>query len=1239
MMLNLYTETNFPVKASTPGSLHHIELPSKNPSEIKNQPQKRRRDRLVRTSDEQTFAKQYLASASSIYFRHTKTYPRTFLWRVLRDSRSLEIQCADTARSASDQKEAHLTLSLDFPNAILPSGVALADGDRGDIISIFVLTESRELYTLSLHTNFFQSAQSIPEDVSTWCHIESPSALTFDRPHLLYANTPYELFISFESGRLQRLSRKADSHIWVQENYDEKPWTASLRDWVSRSGPKPILYESRYLNPLTTHSMVASTDSTHLYTICLNHTLRVWNVASGRLVASKDLLDTPRNPQESVYINPAQSLSLKVFKLAKAGPSILASYSPLEGGQFKFWNINGGLTGPLLLEDRYPKTRLAAPDPDPSGNTLWSLTGFDIISSDAEHRFNLWLLWRNNNFHRLYSLRFDPQFLSNSWNKDWVQSAVPRNRRSAVPDSSKSTSNDMVSEWLDCLVRSKQYPVQVLETALLIYQEATAQSLAAAESKSLSERICSVVGANVALRKYGEGEMDYSRFTSDTDFQWRNLWRIVESLNETRLAPLSLAVDAFNGMVWLTMSDTCSAVRECSSLELMQHNEIPSMDSLESLTNDRWPYRRFSADGGEPLSRITGLISAATTFSSAFSPELDSDFELEMDEETLVDGDIPISHRIDDIYEHVDFGTRISNETFKQLEQNLEQIGGLSSINNDLFYAILDHFNRHRQRPESALRSTVFGANMLSTGLRELVRSRCQLVIDLAALAIFIAGEMSSGEFDCPEFDAPELVEHLISVLRDYKRDVWLTKHTREVPLEFPGQDTSPNYLRKDVPVVAQNARTVTVMEDAISKAMRPQPSMEKPQTYMLTELLEDTEAYINGHDQVSAEDVTTYVLCDLIARGDLGLAIDFDHFLPVSGWALYVKAQLAIKRAEFSTASHYLQQAAHSLALGKSSSSFHEKSAGLISPLDNDSFLHGLPRYYQHIMSLFEASKAYSQAAKFARLALKSLQPGHKEPFTNFKSEILTRLFTAEIKCCRFPAAFETLVQFSDTALQKSSAIILVHAIFDSQAALSDKTDALRTFQSLPIALHPPLARHIDQYLMTQARKSKASTFFSKAASERSALSVDSSQIDYQSIVSAIHMAQKDFRGALPVLYDQLQSTRKSTRARSDPQATSIRQAYLALINTMSCIKQDEAYLLIDVEDQSNTHGVNGDMVMANDENAEQRKKRKRIIVTLEDLRREYQQVLDRCSRIERGDFAFDVVDGESDEDEEMEM
>src|SRR5271154_3592264 len=179
-MLNLYTETTVQINPSTPASLKQIELPSKYTSDRKSRssissttPNSR-----IFAKDEKSFANQFLASQGSIYSRQTKVYPRTFLWRVLDNGYTLQIQCADLARSASDQKEAHLTLSLEFQHSIIPAGVAFSDAEKGDVLYVFVITARKELYTLPVPTNAFKSFDNEPGQVVHWCHSETPSSFT-----------------------------------------------------------------------------------------------------------------------------------------------------------------------------------------------------------------------------------------------------------------------------------------------------------------------------------------------------------------------------------------------------------------------------------------------------------------------------------------------------------------------------------------------------------------------------------------------------------------------------------------------------------------------------------------------------------------------------------------------------------------------------------------------------------------------------------------------------------------------------------------------------------------------------------------------------------------------------------------------------------------------------------------------------------------------------------------------------
>lgn len=324
-------------------------------------------------------------------------------------------------------------------------------------------------------------------------------------------------------------------------------------------------------------------------------------------------------------------------------------------------------------------------------------------------------------------------------------------------------------------------------------------------------------------------------------------------------------------------------------------------------------------------------------------------------------------------------------------------------------------------------------------------------------------------------------------------------------------------------------------------------------------------------------------------------------HILLVSDWTLISVTSIT---ANWDTAS------------GRPPGHLHEMSAGLVSMMDADLFYNGIPRYFQHVLALFETAKAFSHTADFAHLALQALQPGQKEPAFAFKSEILSRLFTAELKCSRFLAAFTALAQFTDHALQKSAMIALIDA-------------GLQVIETLPIGLHPQLSRHVDQHLAALAKKQKS------IPGVQSQLWTSHNDVDYLTILHAFRIAQKDYRGAVTVLLDRLKLIKRSNQARNDPEAVQLRRALLVLINALSCVAPDEAYLLTEENESPKTNGmVAGNFGGAADPNGGST--RRRIIITLNDLRREYQQLLDKCSRIERGDFDFEMDEHGSDEDEE---
>lgn len=1229
-MLNLYTETAFQVTPATAASVIQISIPRKNGSYDKSKfSSLRNNDARAFTKDEQTFASHILASQSSIHTRRSATHPRTFYWKVVNKGRVLEVRCADLARNETDLREAYYTLRFEFQDDIIPRGVTFADLESSDEIHAFVCTKKNEIFNLRLPAVAFRDPNYLQvEPLNQFCKPLESSALGIDTVHHVYASSPLVVFISFASGKVQRLTRRSGHEVWQQDNYDDRTWGASLRGIVTRRGLHMIEYGSTQLDPRTVQTMTASPDGSFLFTVCLNHTLRVWNLHNGKIIATKDLLDAERDPNDRTHLNPAEDALLQLFQFPLQKYPVLLTYTPQDGGQFKFWDIRGSLTDSIVVEDKYPGVVFNSPDPDPSGNTLWTMAGFKLDPGNETTPARLWVLCRNHNHHQLYNCQFEFGDIANSWKSNWVKCSARSSMKSPAPDFVKTDQQDPASKWVDFFFYPGRYSEAALETALSMLEEVTSVKLTSSQKNaSLKQRMCTVVAAGVSLRKYEELDLDFDRFSTDVDSNWRHLHRIAETINESRNAPLALAFDTEADMVWIAMADKCCAVRECSKIDLLEQNEFADIRDLEDVTARTWPYRKVSSDDGESFSDLFVLISAARRFRESFPADIAQDLSLAIEEDMSTSAEYVASTRIFEIYDSVGFTEAISNEVFEQLESDLSTVGGLSALTNELFIGVLELLVVRSKRAKTALRNTLFGNLLLSAGMLDMISSQHQLLSDLLVLSIFVEGELNQEEAKMTAFDAAELFQHILPPLRLCNRNLWLASHTRAVPIEIMGADGHPNAARHAPSQNMEDSRIVTIFEDTLSKAVRPRHAADRPLMYLIMDQLSEIDDWASGKDTIDTEDGAVFLQCDLLKQGELDLASDFLRFQPSTSWSSYVKGRLAVEKGEYDIAAHYFQKASYGLACGKAIGNLVALSAGLLSIIEAECFNNGLALYLHHITNLFDSSKAYNEAARFAHLTLQALPTGQKEPLPNFRVEVLSRLFNAELKQFRLESAFNALVQLSDPALQRSCVHAIINTILDSKSSISGAHGAVHVLQSLPWAMYPQLARYMDDFLVSLA---KHQTF---SESNPSGWPSRGDQLDNLSIVHAIRVSQKDYRGAMTILYDRLRWVRRSGRARHDPQATALRQTLLALINVMACVRPEEAYILADAapnpiqseaNDQSNAHG-----------DADTLKKRRRIIITLDDLRKEYQAALDRCSRIERGDFDFEVDEEDSDDGE----
>jgi len=371
--------------------------------------------------------------------------------------------------------------------------------------------------------------------------------------------------------------------------------------------------------------------------------------------------------------------------------------------------------------------------------------------------------------------------------------------------------------------------------------------------------------------------------------------------------------------------------------------------------------------------------------------------------------------------------------------------------------------------------------------------------------------------------------------------------------------------------------------------------------------------------------------------------------------------------------------------------------SSTLLDLVSVKSFHDGIPKYYQHILSVFEKVRSFSHVADFASLALQALDSEvwaeQAAEYTSTRTDLLSRLFHASLITCQFDQAYSALARYQDLALQRSALSSLVSNVL----IISGPGPAgLKQILRFPTSLVPNIASHIDEILVSLARKQ--STFSSWLDIENNETDISP---DYHRILQAYRIARSDFRGAAEIAYQNVQRLRQARDTPSsaltrrskkeieesvpedDAESKEIRHELLSLINLLASVDKSEAYILVETgpvgsaQSQQKRRGStdnDGNVFMEDADasptpfNARRRSSsvasfasgrrgsrssigsrsvsfktpqppQERVIVTLDHLRREYQSELDRVSRIERGDWEFGLLDDEDEHDNDDTM
>lgn len=158
---------------------------------------------------ETVFARDNLASASSIHFRPLHRFPRAILWRVVDNGRALCLSPVDFSGPgavAMGGKVQHVKIR--FPAAIKDNSVGMADGGKGaDELVVFVLLADKQVITLRLKPEFWSTTSSVRKRAPEWCRSYLPSSFTLNNPHFLTALDGQSCLVALQNGALVKLAR------------------------------------------------------------------------------------------------------------------------------------------------------------------------------------------------------------------------------------------------------------------------------------------------------------------------------------------------------------------------------------------------------------------------------------------------------------------------------------------------------------------------------------------------------------------------------------------------------------------------------------------------------------------------------------------------------------------------------------------------------------------------------------------------------------------------------------------------------------------------------------------------------------------------------------------------------------------------------------------------------------------------------------------------------------------------
>lgn len=1173
--------------------------------------------------DEESYARKYLATEGSVFFRSKSKAPRSFVWRVLNDRQLLEVQCVDLVLDHKHNKsDSHLTFHISLPSKIIPGGVALADVEEKDALEIFVITTNNDLYTITLRRDLL-TRETVPAefDSATCVKRYSPSAFNNKYPYRFVAFSSRELFVSLHDGSMLKLSREPNESglNWRETHFSEGGWSGTLKRQFPLYRQRTVRYGKVELFDDAIAAIAKSPDGKFIWTVGLDHVLKAWSTETGKIVAQTDLVEDisveeERKKNTRYMMSPEQSALLQIVTLpsadkkavSKAGQAqdyYIVAHSPKDH-QFVFYGITteySSIDGDTIgFEVVHRELTLIPPIDVLLNTTVWHLEHFCVKAGPDWHGSRLWLRARSGVVCKTFTVSFDllakraadfTEVFETGWTVvDSSHLSVEQIKSSADFDALYADSDEettLSERWLQFLFYPGRFSQASLETALHIYRKGRGLSVASNKALTLQpmkQRMIEAISSKILLGRLPNEQPNYDKYQLDLQEQWQTFFSLLSHLHNRRHESVGFAVDVEDDLAWTVSADFVAPARACNSFELLSHNSQFVMNERAEEAHNSISKQIWSSEDDVATSQflaiaqqLRGCFSAAskaklrtTAMQNALEPSNDGI------EEDNTEGK---EDRLETIYTTCGLQDGISDADYDSLNDAAEALGGLGNVTDDQFLAVIEQLEAEREGHDHGEVLAKTGQRLSIAVVQEILEHMEATLLDMLALIAFLHCDLEQDELS-QGLRPKDVYEAIMLRIKRVEFRLWLTRNVRH-----------------------DGTRCELLYESVFSTGWAALREKDHPLPELLTIW---SWNWTNGLVWEPFEGLTASVFQYLIRHQEFDLAQDFTKYLPESPWLSYLRGRLCLSTGEYAMASIAFKQGAVEL------SSHSPADEYFLSDDERNYFGRGLMFYFQHVSSLFDKLKNFAYTADFAALALdqvdgekldqqlrlidhkKSIQDsplpkkvenmGEELKVIRVKEatiELWNRLFNARVQTGHFERAYDVLQHIQNPALQRSNLQTLIQTCV--------KRDAVSILLGLPIT--GDLVPEADKILLALAKKSMASGLPSGPK--------------YHQILFSFRTQHSNFRGAAAILYEHLERLRATMKyGIPDPEDETIVQIYVLLINTLECCGAEEAWLLADPVNE--VHGIGA----------------KRRLVRLEDVRREFTEELDRRSEILQGRF-----------------